>query len=536
MPNKFTIEVRNALYERIGVIEQYNRFEAIVRHCDVGTWSLTVDATVSDANLLTEGGGIIVWSEGITEPLISGPVKSITRSWNINNPGGLITFVGKSDECWLYERIIYPNPTLPIENQNRDRDQGSINAGAALAYFTAFNLGDAALTDRVHPYIQVDNDNSGPAINVSARFDVLGEYLQKIAFTSGYAYRMFHDDDHVRFKIFKPEDRTGEIIFSPDLGNMSSYDYTVSAPTANAVIVAAQGEGKQRWLKRFSASDMAINYDDSVGQGISYTGSWIHDDNLTGNVYGGTRSYSDNFGETATLSFNGRRVALYAIKAPSGGPARIYLDGVQVAFISQGGSSAGAELIWDSGALTPGNHTVEVVSQVSPGQYFAIDYFAVYPDIPATSSGIEWASFNPERFADRRDIPIMNIDGIAYDPSTVGSEGGIDHATPAAMMQFDQAGYEALIEGAGMGKLSVTPIDTELVKFGRDYSLGDKVSISINGITFSDILREIRIADSLEDGAKISPLVGTDGATETPDLYKRVRELEMSLRKLEARL
>jgi hypothetical protein len=61
-------------------------------------------------------------------------------------------------------------------------------------------------------------------------------------------------------------------------------------------------------------------------------------------------------------------------------------------------------------------------------------------------------------------------------------------------------------------------------------------TVSIDGVSFSDVLREIRLTDSLEDGATISPLVGTDGATETPELYKRVRELETALRQLEARL
>ena len=537
MPNKFTIEIRDAQYERIGIIERYNRFEAIVRFCDIGTWTLVVDATTSDASLLQKGGGIVVWSEGMTEPLFSGPLKYITRSWSIENPGGLITFTGKSDECWLYDRIIYPNPTLSIEDQDRDRDWGSITAGGALNYFTRYNLGPSALTERQHPYLEVDNDNTGPVINVSARFDVLGEYLQKLALSSGYAYKLFHDDDHLRFKIFKPTDRTGEVIFSPDLGNMSSYDYSISAPTANVVIVAAQGEGKKRWIERSDAETLIVRHDDS-STGIDYTGTWSHDDGLTTNAHGGTRSTTSSANASIEFSFSGERIQWYGVKSPAGPSVDYYLDGVYVDEIQPFNAASGTALLWDSGPLEPGTHTVKFVN-IWAGEIMNLDYFAVHPVIDALSAVSEWGSMNPEKFVDRRDIPIARDPsslGVPIDPGTVEEEGGIEGAKPEAFAQLDQAAYEALIDGAGVAKLSVTPIDTERVKFGRDYNLGDKVTVSIDGVSFSDVLREIRLTDSLEDGATISPLVGTDGATETPELYKRVRELETALRQLEARL
>lgn len=397
---KFNVEIRSAQFKRIGKFEQYNRMEAIVRYCDVGTWSMDVDASLPEAKLLVEGGGIIVWAEGLDDPLFSGPLKTISRKWDNSNPGELITFTGMTDELWLNERVIYPLPTALIGAQTIDRQTGAMKAAVAMGYLVRRNLGPDALADRIHPYVTVDNLDEGPVINLSARFDVLGEYLQKIALSTGYGYQMIHNEANVRFRIFQPANRSSTVVFSPELGNLAEYGYKLSAPDAMKIIVASQGEGKDRYLKMYTAPD----------------------------------------------------------------------------------------------------------------------------------ADLDWSSFAPERFVDRRDIPIKrSATGLPVDPTTNAA------VTAAVLLELDQAGAEAVLEASGTASLSVTPIDTETIRFGRDYQLGDIVSVSIGGVSLTDVLREVRLIDSIGEGARVHPVVGTADASETPYLYKKIKQLETAIKRLEAR-
>ncbi|MFG2165509.1 SGNH/GDSL hydrolase family protein [Micromonospora chersina] len=110
---------------------------------------------------------------------------------------------------------------------------------------------------------------------------------------------------------------------------------------------------------------------------------------VTESPYGlGSKSATIPSGESVTLGFTGRRAKLYARKGPEVGKYRIVLDG-GTATVVDGSAASGSNsnVIWDSGTLTSGSHTVQISRDASttltPG--------SVYPEGLMTYDGDESA-------------------------------------------------------------------------------------------------------------------------------------------------
>jgi len=116
-----------------------------------------------------------------------------------------------------------------------------------------------------------------------------------------------------------------------------------------------------------------------------------------------------------------------------------------------------------------------------------------------------------------------------------------------ALEQMQQAGQDAVTQGAAAATLAVTALDLPLLRFGRDdlpnkiqgYDLGDTVTVEIHpGVTYTDIISAVKL--SAEGGEEtVTPTIGaadSDTAgddTITAQLTARVRDLERRLRSLE---
>ncbi|WP_162795865.1 siphovirus ReqiPepy6 Gp37-like family protein [Nonomuraea lactucae] len=401
---KFFLEARDAFYIRVGVVEQYTSLDVISRFNNIGSWTLTVPADSREASILQPGGGIIIWIEGVARPVMSGPTTGVTRAWSADQPGrGLVTYTGVSDEWLLWSRITLPVPGNTIANQTADRYSLTGPAAAALRQLVNVNAGPAARADRIIPNLDAPSQSFGRTLSVSTRFDVLGVKCAEVAASAGIGWRLRQGTtDRLTFEPYTPRVHDdGEVVFSPDAGTLASYSYRLAAPTASRAILAAQGEGRNRWLRQ---------YDD-----------------------------------------------------PS-----------------------------------PAPH--------------------------------EWFRTPLERFVDRRDVPVaQGADGSPVDPENPSTP-----ADPEALAQLDQAAAEALAESQALGELSVTPIDTDLLRYGVHYQVGDVVTVDIHGQVVTDVLREVRLTDGA-DGPRVQPVIGTDGASATPGLYREVRRIWNSIKKLEAR-
>lgn len=86
-------------------------------------------------------------------------------------------------------------------------------------------------------------------------------------------------------------------------------------------------------------------------------------------------------------------------------------------------------------------------------------------------------------------------------------------------------------------ELRIEPVDTDAQQYLRDYTLGDRVSVVADGVTISDVLREVRIRLSPEGAATVTPAIGTPnlGVGQAETLFRNVRAQDTRLRALERR-
>jgi len=98
-----------------------------------------------------------------------------------------------------------------------------------------------------------------------------------------------------------------------------------------------------------------------------------------------------------------------------------------------------------------------------------------------------------------------------------------------------QEGIDHLAENAPTYSFSVVPQETESMRFGETYGLGDVVDTELlPGVTLTDIVREVTITDSVDDGVDVKPIVGNlEAAKRTDAVYLELRRLRAQINKRE---
>ena len=95
---------------------------------------------------------------------------------------------------------------------------------------------------------------------------------------------------------------------------------------------------------------------------------------------------------------------------------------------------------------------------------------------------------------------------------------------------MDQAGGEALAAGVVPTSVAFVPLDTDGQTFGRDWALGDLVTVLAGELTVHDQVREVHVTLD-DDGATVIPSVGAPSGDlamfrSLAGLERRVRQLE----------
>src|SRR5690606_26715049 len=124
-----------------------------------------------------------------------------------------------------------------------------------------------------------------------------------------------------------------------------------------------------------------------------------------------------------------------------------------------------------------------------------------------------WPGLVREEFVDRRDV---NPDAQPSDDDYVAPEA-------AALASAD----ERFAEAGGKASVTFVPIDTDAVRWGRDYWLGDVVTAETEIGPVTDVIREVRYTRSAEDGQRIEPAIGEP--QDTPAIYRRVARLRRAV-------
>jgi hypothetical protein len=407
----YRIEVRDRDLNRVGEIDTWLKLDLVVRYCQAGSWTLLIKAGTPQADLLQKGGGVAIYQDGVERPVLTGPIEYIQHYWTVDQhtEAGSLYVGGSCDNKLVYSRLAFPNPTKTIAQQYTGAATRTVStkAGSALWQELSWALGSSAVPDRQAPGVVLGSDpNLGAKVDDSLRFDVIGTKFEDWIDTKSTGYRFVYDPNvqKIVLDVFSPQDRSADVRFSSELGNLREYVWTLSAPFTTRAIVACQGDGAERYI------------------------------------------------------------------------------------------------------------------------YQKID----------SASEAEWGMVR-ETFIDRRDLGLKTnpANGQPMKATATMTDADFESAKAAVVDAADSA----LSDGAPNGNFQIYPIDTPQLKFGRDYFVGDRVTVIADGTEYSDLVREVDI--TVEDGGKtetVSPKIGEQGTGNPLNLYKTVFEMREKLRKLEARM
>ena len=102
--------------------------------------------------------------------------------------------------------------------------------------------------------------------------------------------------------------------------------------------------------------------------------------------------------------------------------------------------------------------------------------------------------------------------------------------------ELTQAGNGEIAGGAAPVELATVTVDTPDLKAGRDFDLGDKVTVALPyGVEVADLVRSIQLQATPEAGELVTTLVGSPDATTDPAMVKAIRTLGRRLGRLESR-
>jgi hypothetical protein len=413
----YRVEVFDKNLKRVGEIDEWLSLDFTVRLCQEGSWQLLIKDGTPQSQLIEKGGGIAIWQEGVSKPLLSGQVDSFQKYWTkLQHTGpGSLYIAGKCHNTLAYRRLAFPDPAKAVSQQYQARLPSRLvrkTYAPSAIYEELHNaLGAGALSDR-----RVSGINFGAAPTIPAvpgwgltdslRFDTIGAKIEEWYEKRNFGYRFLYNANtqKIDLDIFSPRDRSKEVRFSPELGNLREYIWTLSAPKVTRVIVGCAGENLERYYYQKVDSDSESEW------------------------------------------------------------------GMQI-----------------------------------------------------------------EQFLDRRDIQ-LKVDKTTGNPVKSDATMTADDVE-AANTALAEAATDALTEGERNGNFQIYPIDTADCAFGRDYFVGDKVTVAVDGTEYSDIVREVVV--SVDDGGNVqdvSPKIGQQGTGDPLNLYKTVYDMQRKLRRLESRM
>ncbi|MFJ2006990.1 siphovirus ReqiPepy6 Gp37-like family protein [Streptomyces chartreusis] len=112
-------------------------------------------------------------------------------------------------------------------------------------------------------------------------------------------------------------------------------------------------------------------------------------------------------------------------------------------------------------------------------------------------------------------------------------DGGADDDTTG---ELTAAGTSEIAEGAAPVSLATVTVDTEDLRAGRDFGLGDKVAVALpHGLQVTDVVRAIHLTATAAEGEQVASVIGSQDATTDPRTVRLIRTLTRRLGRLETR-
>lgn len=266
----YKLYVRDASLYRVAEIDDYSSLTIIMRYNSPGSWVLTLPTKCLAAReLLKIRTGIIVVRDGIT--LFSGPVAGKSRVWNEEED--TLTFTGSDDSIWLSRHLAYANPNVnpsgaetnffpffPLRLQSAAPIQYDVRKGKAetiIREYVYYNMGQGALPERrLKGLILDENLGRGKSVKGSGRFQPLQELVSSLALSGGdLGFHIIQNGNNLEFRVYEPSKKTKTAVFSPLLGNLKGFEYSLEDSEVNYIIAGGDGVGYSRiFMETGSAS------------------------------------------------------------------------------------------------------------------------------------------------------------------------------------------------------------------------------------------------------------------------------------------
>jgi hypothetical protein len=246
---ELTVEVRNSSLDRVGQItpNYLAGFTAVLRHNDVGSWSVTLPVGLLMAEALTlPGAGIVVTTAQGT--LLSGPTTSVILNQSTADPDGSYIIQGVDDSIILQDRLAYPKPsTADVTLQTDAYDIRTGSAEDVIKQYVNVNIGPAAPAARKIASLSIPTSTGlGGTVDGSARFVKLQELLAGLADVGEVTFSVEQVSSGLVFSVTEPVDRSTYIRLDLQNGRLTRTEYVYAQPLTTRTIVGGSGDNAGR--------------------------------------------------------------------------------------------------------------------------------------------------------------------------------------------------------------------------------------------------------------------------------------------------
>jgi Siphovirus ReqiPepy6 Gp37-like protein len=246
------ITVYDSNFQRKGWLGSPESVTATIGFNVVGKADVTFPADHSRAaDILTEGARLVIEYQGLSLPLISGPVTAVQGQ----GPEGQssLTVTVTDDLSILWETLGWQVPTAAISAQ--DTAEYRTYTGNAETIVKTM-VQEQAITRLGHPLTVAPNLNRGAVIpgGVKIRMHALAERLFPAVEQAGLGVRVYQSGAGLVLDVYEP--RVYTKVISEQAGTLRSWKWNRTNPTATHVVGGGKGEGTLRTFR--SASDPAL--------------------------------------------------------------------------------------------------------------------------------------------------------------------------------------------------------------------------------------------------------------------------------------
>jgi hypothetical protein len=252
----YRVRVRDSTLNPVAEFDDYQQLDLNLIFNDTSRWAISARPGTDALDALrSPGAGIIVQRlhPGYADDgavVLSGVWDTLNEIYD--DQGLHLDFAGPDDLYVLADELAYPSIDGNFANAAYDVF-GPSPAETVMYHYVSGNVGPTAIAARKtpggRPAITLAADlGRGSSITGRARFGRLVDTLQAYALASSpeLGFRVVQQGGALQFQVYLPVDRSADVKFSPDLGNVQAYQRTQTAPTADHIIVAGGGVGVAR--------------------------------------------------------------------------------------------------------------------------------------------------------------------------------------------------------------------------------------------------------------------------------------------------